>query len=790
MKEEKQIQTIYIENKNTDDDFNLRELFEKYSYYWKWFLAGLLMSLSIAFIYLRYAKDQYKVSSTIFINDKESGGLSTELSAFEDLGVLGDDKKSSIINETGVLESRTLIEKVVKDLGINITYYKVGTVTNTELYAEEIPFKINFFSSDSVFNKLDTSFTIIAQSKSFYLLKNAENEDVTEAIFGKNVKTDYGEINIIPTNVNQVEIGKLLIVKISPVKNVAKKYREKINIETETKKSSLLVLSLTDPVKKKAKEILNNLVYQYNNDAIEYKTLISENTDQFINDRINDISVDLSRVDKGVEEFKTKNRLTDINTEVGLDLQSNSELQKRIVELNSQIKLVEQVQTHIRNNNESLIPANLGLQDRETNQNTLMYNNLLLERNRIIKSSSKLNPTVINLESQLESLRISIEQGLENLRSSLKFSLREARSQEYRISSKRKAAPQQEREFQDIKRKQQIIESLYLYLLQKREENAISLGIPVPNAKIVDKADGSEIPVSPNSLLIYAISTLLGLFVPFSIISIRSLLDNMVHTYDDVESVVKAPIIGNLPKTKLKNKVIISDTDNSNIAESFRLLRTNVNFMLSKDSDKSKTIFITSTISGEGKTFVSINLASSLALLDKNILLIGADIRKPKVASYLEINPEKGLTHFLNDNNLSVKDVIVSDEENNFDVIISGEIPPNPSELLLNGRFEEILEYANKHYDYIIVDTAPVNIVTDTLLLGHHADLFIYVIRADFLDKRLLKISQTMFENKRLPNMSILINDIDYESNVYGYGYGYGYKENDDRTWWSKFFSN
>jgi len=786
MKEEKQIQTIYIDDINSDDEFNLRELFEKYSYHWKWFLLGLLISSSIAFVYLRYAKDTYKVSSTIFINDKESGGISSELSAFEDLGVLGDDKKTSIINETGVLKSNSLFEKVVIKLGINVTYNKVGTLTNTEIYREEVPFKINFFSSDSIFNKLDTSFTIIAQSKSFYLVKNAKNEEVQEARFGKNIKTDFGEINITPANVNKIEIGNPLIVKISPVKKVAKKYRETIKIEPESKKSSLLVLTLSDPIKKKAEDILNTLVLQYNNDAIEYKTLISENTDQFINDRINDISVDLSRVDKGVEEFKTKNRLTDINTEVGLDLQSNSELQKRIVELNSQIKLVEQIQSHIRNNNESLIPANLGLQDRETNQNTLMYNNLLLERNRIIKGSSNLNPTVINLESQLVSLRISIEQGLENLRSSLKFSLNEARGQEYRISSKRKAAPQQEREFQDIKRKQQIIESLYLYLLQKREENAISLGIPVPNAKIVDKADGSEIPVSPKPILIYALGALIGLFVPFFIISIRSLLDNMVHTSDDVEAIVKAPIIGNLPKTKSKNKVIISETDNSSIAESFRLLRTNVNFMLSKSNDESKTIFLTSTLSGEGKTFISINLASSLALINKRVLLIGADIRKPKLALYLDIKPEKGLTNFLNDKNLNVSDVIVKKEEYNFDVISSGEIPPNPSELLLNGRFDEVLQFGRKHYDYIIVDTAPVNIVTDTLLLGSYADLFVYIIRADFLDKRLLKVPQMMYENKRLPNMSILINDIDYDNN--GYGYGYGYKEDEDISWWSRIF--
>ena len=783
MKEEKNIQTIFIDDKAKDDDFNLREIVEKYSTYWKWFLLGLLMSLFLAFVFLRYSKDQYKVSSTIFINDKDSGGLSTEISAFEDLGVLGDEKKTSIINEIGVLNSRSLIEKVVKDLAINVTYFYDGTFVDSELYKEEVPFKINFFPIDSTFNKLDTVIKIEVVSKHSFLLFNGKNKKVSESRFGKNIKTDFGEINVTPLNVRELEVDKPVIVKVSPVKSVAKKYREKINVEPENKKSSLLVLTLTDPVKKKAQDILDNLVDQYNQDVIEYKTLITENTDQFINDRISDISVDLTLVDKGVEEFKTKNQITDLTIESDLDLQSSQELQKTIVELNSQIQLVNYVKDHLKNNEETLIPANLGLQDSETNNNTSMYNNLLLERNRIIKNSSKLNPTVINLDAQLESLRISIEQSLQNLKSSLKFSLREAQMQEYRISSKRKAAPQQEREFQDIKRKQQIIESLYLYLLQKREENAISLGIPVPNAKIVDKADGSEIPTSPKPMLVYAISSLLGLLIPFSIISIRSLFDNKVHNYDDVELVVKAPIIGNLPKTESKNKVIISETDNSGISESFRLLRTNINFMLSKDNDKSKTIFVTSTLSGEGKTFVSINLAASLALLGKNILLIGADIRRPKLASYLEINPEKGLTDFLSDKNLSVKDITVSIEENNFDVISSGEIPPNPSELLLNGRFEEILEYAADNYDYIIIDTAPVNIVTDTLLLGHHADLFIYIVRADFLDKRLLKVPQTLYENKRLPNLSILVNDIDFKNNGYGYGYGYGYKENKERSW-------
>ncbi len=249
-------------------------------------------------------------------------------------------------------------------------------------------------------------------------------------------------------------------------------------------------------------------------------------------------------------------------------------------------------------------------------------------------------------------------------------------------------------------------------------------------------------------------------------------LDNKIHTLEDVEKIVKAPILGDIPTAKSEKKFIISEQDSSNVAEAFRLLRTNVNFMLPGTSKEGKTIFITSTISGEGKTFIAINLASALALLNKKVLLIGADIRKPKITAYLKVKQEKGLTHFLIDNSLKVTDVIVHHDKTNLDFIQTGIVPPNPSELLTNGRFDEIMTYGRANYDFVVVDTAPVNVVTDTLLLGHHADLFLYVVRANFLDKRLLKIPKMMYENNRLPNMAILINDTNYEKRGYGYGYG------------------
>ena len=290
-----------------------------------------------------------------------------------------------------------------------------------------------------------------------------------------------------------------------------------------------------------------------------------------------------------------------------------------------------------------------------------------------------------------------------------------------------------------------------------------------------------------NNRTIYMMAILIGLIIPFVIIYIRSLLDNKIHTVEEVEKEVPAPILGDIPATGSEKKIIITEKENNNVAEAFRLLRTNVGFMLPVNKDGGKSIFVTSTIGGEGKTFVAINLAHALTLINKKVLIIGADIRKPKISKYLNINPTSGLTNFLIDHDMQVADVITNANDSKLDVIASGPIPPNPSELLTNGRFEEVLAYGKANYDYVIVDTAPVNIVTDTLLIGSQADLFVYVVRANYLDKRLLSVPKKMFESKRLPNMAVLINDTNYEKKGYGYGYSYGYGYTEEKkAWWRK----
>ena len=774
---------------DNDESFNLREQLENYLFHWKWFVLGVAVALLGAFFYLRYTPNQYAVSTTILVKDESKGGLASELSAFEDLGLMGGSK-ASLDNEMELLKSKSLAERVAKSLGLNVTLFKHGRVIKSELFKKVAPVKINFFSPDSVFYKLDTSFTVKITSESTFTLKDAEGNESKDHNYGALIKTGYGEMSITPLKVGKFEDNEEIIVNIAPMERVVEGFRSRIQIQEVSKKSSVLRLSLTDPVKPKAEEILDNLVAQYNYDAVEDKNILAKNTNEFINQRIVIINEDLSTVEKGAEQFKIVNQLTDLATEAGLAVESKSEIEKSLLDLNTQLKLAEYVSDYVNANSGKLIPANLGIGDAAIDGNTEKYNQLVLERNRILKGSSEINPVIVNLNGQIKNLEESIKQSLANTKASLKISLNAIKGQESRFASTISEVPKQERVFRDIQRQQQIMETIYLYLLEKREENAITMAVTQPSAKIIDLAYGSNIPVAPKGNIIYLAALLLGLLIPFGVIYVTTLLDNKVHSRLDVEAAVRAPVLGDIPNTKSGNKIVVSDSDRSSIAESFRLLRTNINFMLTGVKQGGKTIFVTSTIGGEGKTFVSINLAAVLSLTDKKVLLIGADIRKPKIGEYLDLKYEKGLTHYLMDNTLKITDIIESVSEVNFDFIGSNLIPPNPSELLMNGRFEEVLAYGKQHYDYVIVDTAPVNLVTDTLLLSKLADMFIYVVRANYLDKRLLSIPKMMYEDKRLPNMAMLVNGTDLERG-YGYGYGYGgYNEEVlKKSWYKTLFS-
>ncbi|MCK5814530.1 MAG: polysaccharide biosynthesis tyrosine autokinase, partial [Flavobacteriaceae bacterium] len=544
------------------------------------------------------------------------------------------------------------------------------------------------------------------------------------------------------------------------------------------KKSDILIISLKDQITLKAELILNTLTANYNKNAIENKSQIAINTNEFIEERLLIIEKELSNADSGIQEFKTSNSLTDLSSEASLILDANSEIEKSIIDIKTQLQLADYVTEYLENNTEDIIPENLGLGSGSGfSQGSQKYNELVLERNRISKSSKDMNPIIINLNNQIAELRKGVHQSLTNLKKSLSISLSIAEKEDARLNARITEVPRQEKEFKHILRRQRIIESLYLFLLEKREENAISLAATIPSGKIIDSAIGSNIPISPKRKIIYLAALIVGFLIPFGTLYIRYLSDNYIHTSKQLEAALKMPFLGVIPKATNDEKIVISSADRSAASESFRLLRTNINFILSDTIGPSKTIYVTSTIPSEGKTFVAINLATALALSNKKVLLIGADIRKPKLAEYLSTKKGKGLTHYLTSSEITVQEVIQHIDAYDFDMIQSGISPPNPTELLMNGRFDEMLDYVKEVYDYIVVDTAPVSVVSDTLLFNQKADMFLYVVRAHFIDKRMLEIPKKLYDESRLQNMAVVMNCSDSKKgyNTYGYGYGYGY---------------
>nr|WP_321234178.1 polysaccharide biosynthesis tyrosine autokinase [uncultured Psychroserpens sp.] len=743
---------------NTKLDF--RSAVQTYMAYWKWFLLGVIISLLCAFVYLYFASTSYEVSSTILINDNtDNRNNNSEISVFEDLGLFSGPN-TSLDTEIGVLKSKTLIERVVRELELNITYYTKTDIRYKELYKDDIPFNISFFMSESELKRLSQVFFFIAKSETEFALYTEEDIKICDGAFGKRTSCEFGEFIITPKDINTIKPNQSILVKIGNIEDVAIAYKKRINIAVDGPKSNLLTLTLREGIRLKARAVLDSLISYYNEDAIAYKTQLSKDTDEFITNRIDDILVELTSFDDGVETYKIENRLSNIDSEANLVLESNASVANQIVELSSQLQIINYLITYLSENKNEVIPPNLGLTNENANQNSIRYNNLILDKKRLLRGANKENPIIINLDEQINSLRISIEQNLINTRSSLRFSLNQAKRQENDLDSKISQNPIRQRDIRDIERQQEIFETLYLYLLQKREENSISLAVTTPYAKIVDKAYGISTPVSPKKRNVFIIALLIGLLIPFALVYLRLIFDNKIHSIKTIEENLDIPTLGEIPISKSKQHVIGIDGTTEHSSESFRLLRTNLNHILSGTEKKGQTIMITSTLKNEGKSFIAMNLAYSFANINKRILLIDADLRNSNsgISKFINAKQEVGLTQFLSEDNIKLENLILHNKKMKMDILESGHHPKKHEELFNDEKFEELLSFARENYDYIIIDTPAVNSTTDTLLMANLADVFVYVIRANYLDKEKLEIPKRLHQTNKLNNMVSLLN--------------------------------
>lgn len=774
-------------------ELNLREQIDQYLRYWPWFVISVVVAISISFLYLRYATPIYKTVASILIKDEKNSALS-ELAAFQDLGLTGSLNQAGFENEIQILKSKSLTERVVRELNLNIRYIAEGNILDSELVGKS-PITVTILTSGDSLKEPLVPFYVLPISETNFQLWEEEGSERKEYFFGDKISLSVGDISVSPNlqssyykeNSQSVPI-KVLINSIS---STVAAYRQNVQVEKLTDQSSVIQLSLNSPNTRKSELVLNEFIRQYNQDAMDDRNMVSRNTANFIKGRLEIIAGELDSVETGKVEFKESNKLTDIATEGQLFLENESEFTKRVLETETKLELVNTVINYIKDGNESnLLPANLGIETEGTVSAITAYNQKVLERNRLLGSSTEKNPVVSNLNEQIEGLKSAVLAGLNNAKVSLEIQRNDLNRQEAIIGSKISSIPSKEKLFRGINRQQEIKETLYLYLLQKREENAISLAVTTPKAKVVDYAYSSMIPVSPKKNIIFLAALILGLLAPFSVIYLRNLLDNKLRTKEYIERRANdTPVIGEIPKLDTKEPGLVQKNDRSIYAESFRIMRTNLQYLFAgkpKYEGQGKTVFVTSTIKGEGKTQVSFNLALTLAATGSKVVLVGADIRNPQLHRYVPNAPStNGIVEYLVHKDSTLKEYIQdSDLNENLSLLYSGTIPPNPAELWMQDRTSEMFAELRENFDYIIVDTAPCMLVTDTFLISEHADATLYVLRAGYTEKRLLGFPLDNIQTKKLKNVAFVLNSVRLENLGYGNKYGYHYIE--DQTFWQK----
>ena len=765
-----------IEDK--ENTINLKEELFKYLAHWRWFVLSVFIALICAFLYLKFTPKSYSVSTKILIKDEKSNDLANQLSAFSEMSLLGNSK-NNIENEVEILKSRTLIYNTLDSLNLNIQYLDKTNVVTKDLYKKN-PIQIVWSNND--LSKTVTIDLTDIKNNSFHVSVNDEN--IGESSFGKQIKSKYGIFSI--NKIGALDKLTELEINVFPKMQQAENFQKVVSVAPSSKTSSIIDVSIIDKTPEKAADFLNTLVYNYNLGGIKDKRFISENTANFISDRLSLIATELGDVESQVEGYKNNNNLSDIQTEVKLYLDNLSSFEKSVLENETKINIVTSLISHVsKAKQDDLVPGGLLSEDAGSESIIQEINQLILEKQKNT-SYTEDNPNYIKLESQIRSLKSNLLASLRRNLSSLQIVKNDYKRQEGEMQTKLAQVPRQEREFRVIDRQQKVKEALYLFLLQKREETNITLAATDMNAKVIDKAIATDKPVSPKTMIVLLAALVLGALIPFIYIYIKNLLDTKVKTRFDITDNSDIPFLGDVPTSETSDQ-LMELSSRSSAAEAIRIVRTNLDFILSdKPEDECKVIFLTSTVSGEGKTFVSANLAATFSLSGKKVLLVGLDLRNPKLYEYLKVNP-LGISNYVTTNNKPIKDFIIPVEGyENFDVLSSGSIPPNPTEILMSKKIKDIFTELKSQYDYIIVDTAPVSLVTDTLLISKHADATIYVIRANKIDKEMLRIPNELYKDKKLNKLSLVLNDSDVTKG-YGYGYGYGYgAQEENKSFWKK----
>lgn len=775
----------------TDEKIDIQELLFKYIIHWPWFVGAVLICLVGAWIYLRMATPIYNISATVLIKDDKKGGAAGMITGLENLGLDGLVSSSqNIDNEVEVLRSKTIAKEVVEQLGLYVSYTDEDEFPSKNIYkTSPVIVSLTPQEAEKLSAPMVVEMALYTQGGLDVNVAVGDNEykkhfEKLPAVFPMNEGTlaffqspDSLSLKKDTIEDSSTQSVRHITATINSPMRVARAYCENLSIEPTSKTTSVAVISLKNSSLQRGQDFINQLLEMYNRNTNNDKNEIAQKTAEFIDERINIISKELGSTEANLENFKRNAGITDLSSEAQIALTGNAEYEKKRVEIRTQISLIEDLRKYIRGNEYEVLPSNVGLQDVALVATIERYNEMLVERKRLLRTSTENNPTIINLDTSIRAMKLNVQATLDGTLQGMLITKADLDREASRFSRRISDAPGQERQFVSIARQQEIKAGLYLMLLQKREENAITLAATANNAKIIDEAIADDIPVSPKRRMIYLIALVLGIGIPVGIIYLIGLTKFKLEGRADVEKLTTIPIVGDIPLTDEKNEkdgsIAVFENQNNLMSETFRNIRTNLQFMLQNNK---KVILVTSTVSGEGKSFISANLAISLSLLGKKVVIVGLDIRKPGLNKVFRLSTkEKGITLYLANPETDLMSLVQpSDINQNLYILPGGTVPPNPTELLARDGLDKAIEILKKNFDYVILDTAPVGMVTDTLLIGRVADLSVYVCRADYTHKVEYTLINELAEEKKLPNLCTVINGVDLKRRKYGYYYGYG----------------
>lgn len=768
------MQTNNSSNKN-DQGLNIVDLFMYLASQWKWFLLSILICGGIAWYNYARAPLVYFRSATVIIKDPSNKASTSGLDRFDNF-----INKVNVANEILQFRSKKLMREVVQRVHADVSYQIKDGLRSNELYNES-PVLV---SLPDALPEQSFSFTMTLKDAKTVTLSDfsgIEAKPSYEVALNDTVTIIEG-MNVVVTATNYLRDSWLntpIRVQKLPVESMVNYYKNALGIQQEEEEASILTLALKDSSPARAEDVLNTLITVYNEEAIKEKNQVAVNTANFINERLIIIERELGNVESNLESFKQRNQIVDIASSAGMYMTESQKYNADAMELETQLRLANFIKDYLTDPSKEtdLIPSNTGISDMNIENQISLYNAAKLKRDHLIDDSSVNNPVVQELNNSLRAMKQSIIRAVDNMIVSLNVKRNDAQNREMRAQDRVTAIPTKERQMLSIERQQKIKEALYLFLLNKREENALSQAMADNNARVIDGAEGSNAPISPNRNRILLLGLLVGIALPGAVCLAILFMDTRVHGRKDIEGATSVPYLGEIPldkeamKDHRKKVMAVKEQGDDIVSEAFRILRTNMAFLSKKDKP-AQVITFTSFNIGAGKTFIARNLSMSLAYLKKRVVMVDLDIRKGTLSRHFG-HYHVGVTNYLSDNMVKVDDIIQHQE--GFDLIPAGILAPNPAELLMDNRLDELMNELRTRYDYIIADNVPVGLIADATIANRIADLTIFVVRAGKLDRRQLPDIEKLYQEKKLKNMALVLNGANPERHGYGYSYGYGY---------------